>query len=484
MGKGLGKKMLSGVIWSSIGRFSTLIIQFIVTLIIARKLGPSAFGVVGLLTVFLAIGKIMVDSGFGAALIQSRTNNIVDFSSVFFFNLFLGIVLYFILFFVSPLLDNFYNIHNLHVYANILFLIIPISSLGLIQDVLLKKDLEFKKISVINIVSSLLSGIVGIIFAYSGFGVYSLIAQMLLNSITSTLMFILVKRWVPKMVFSLRSLKPLFLFGVNLTLSNLIIAIFNNIYTIIIGKVYSSEQVGYYNQAKQYESLSSNTITEIVMNVSFPILVEFKNDKEKLKINYAKIIETVVFIVSPLMMLLYVVSEDLFLFLLSDKWVSAAPYFQILCLYGVTFPLHQINGNVMKVTGNSRMYLFVEIVRRVLLVVSIVLTINISIEAMLYGQILSMLILILISMYVSGRLINYPVWSQLKAVSIYYVVGFFSVVVSFLVYKYLLYNAAIFIRLILVSMVCFLSYYFSCSFLKVRALLYVQELIFKNRNLK
>lgn len=431
MSNSIKGKFVSGVVWSSASRFSTLAIQFLVTLLLARKLTPDDFGTIGLLNVFLAISQILLDSGFGDAIIQKESRKQVDYSTVFYLNTIIGLTCYIVLYICSPLLDDFYRIENLHEYARILFLIIPINALGLIQKVQLRQNLAFAKISVIEITSALLSGIVGVYMAYSDFGIYAIIFQMLSVNVFRTVLTMFANKWKPSLLFSISSIKTMFNFGLNLTLTSLLTVIFNNIYTIIIGRCYDPKNVGYYNQADQYERLSANTITEIVMGVSFPTLVNFKDDLNRLRVAYSRIIEMVVFIVAPLMMFLYVVSDDLFIFLLTDKWAPASPYFKILCIYGVTFPLHQINGNILKVLGEGKKYFYLELLRRALIVVSILFTINISIEALLYGQILSMLIIIVVSMTMAGNLICYPVYRQITDVIPYYICGALSAIISY-----------------------------------------------------
>lgn len=427
----LKNKFITGVFWSGIGRFSSLGIQFIVSIILARILGPYAYGIIGILTVFVAIAQIITDSGFGQALIQKGENSQIDYSSVFFLNLFIGIFLYGLLYIFAPYLDTFYQIKNLGEYARIIFLIIPINSIGLIPRTLMQKDLEFKKISIIELCSALFSGIIGILLAYFKFEIFALIAQMLTINILRTLLSILVKKWLPTLKFSILTIKKLFTYGVNLMLTSLLTVIFNNIHTLIIGKYYSAINVGYYNQAKQYEQITSNTVTDIVLSVSFPALVKFKGDLLALKLAYKKIIEMVIFLIAPLMIGLLSFSYELFEVILTEKWIAAVPYFNILCIYGSTFPLHQINSNIFKVLGESKTLLYLELFRRIVLILSIVLTISISIEALLYGQVISMLVVIVVSMYYSGRLIGYKIKDQLKDIYIYYVITVISVLLSY-----------------------------------------------------
>lgn len=480
MTNSLKTQFLSGVAWTSISRFGSLGIQFLVTIILARLLNPEDFGVIALLTVFIAIAQILLDSGFGDALIQRESNSTLEYSSVFYLNILIGIVCYLILFIGSPLLDSFYNIKSLHIYARILFLVIPINALGLIQRVQLRQSLSFKKLSIIEIVAAIISGIVGISLAFLGFGIYSLIGQLLTINIFRTLLTILINRWCPTLEFSIDALRPLFRFGINLTLSGLLTVFFNNIHTILIGKYYCPKSVGYYNQAKQYEQLSSNTITDIVLNVSYPTLVKLKDESNRLREVYKKIIEAVVFLVVPLMCILFIISDDLLVLLLSEKWLPASIFFKILCLYGITFPLHQINGNILKVKGKSKTYLNIELIRRVLLIISIVVTLHISIEAMLYGQIIAMSVIILISMYYSGRLIDYKLFNQIKDIIPYYIAGIIASVISVYFYQFLSFIPVI--KIIVMSLIYVAFYITLCKILVADALNTVLTLL-KSRKL-
>lgn len=469
------KQFINGVIWSSLGRFSSLGIQLVVSIILARILGPYEYGIIGILTVFIAIAQILLDSGFGQALIQRGKDNQIDYSSVFFLNLAIGILLYSILYAVSPLLDDFYNIEDLHKYARLIFLVIPINSLGIIPRTLLTRDMQFKKISIIDITSSLLSGGIGIYAALIGFGVYALIIQMLSINILRTILSIVARKWTPVLNVSFSTIKDLFPFGVNLMLTSLLSVIFNNIHTLIIGRYFNAKDVGYYNQAKQYEQITSNTVTDIVIGVSFPTLVKYKNDIDGLKNAYKRIIEIVIFIVAPLMLGLISFPCELFICILTEKWLSAVPFFQILCIYGATFPLHQINGNILKVLGKGKTLLYVEILRRVLLIVSILATINISIEALLVGQIISMFFVIIVSMYCSGKLINYSVQEQLKDVSVYYLLAFIAVIISFVVK--LCFNMSAIGTVIFMTLSICVVYLIGCWMLKVNAFVYLINII-------
>ena len=426
------QKVISGTIWESAGQYLSLGIQFVVTIIIARILTPSDFGVVGLLTVFTAISMILLNSGFSQALIQKKDANDVDFSSVFYVNLAVGLVLYFVLYYASYYIAVFYNIPELTKYARITFLIIPISSLGLVQNVIIQKRMEFKKTAFASLCAALISGFVGIWMVYSGHGIMALVIQQVSMFSIRTLMYILQMRWKPKFIFSIRAIKSLFSFSMNLMFHSLINTLFRNIYTLIIGKYFSIAKVGYYNQASKFEQIAASTLTDVVVKVSMPALVQIKDDIDKVRLAYKKITSMTFFIICPLMILLICIAEPLFVLLLTEKWLPAVPYFQLLCLYGLTRPFIQISYNIYKLYRQGRMLVMIDSARHALFLISIFITIRYGISALLIGQFVVMFIMSFVNMYFSGKLINYTVRSQITHAFPYYALSVVSGAVPWL----------------------------------------------------
>ena len=424
-------QLISGIWWVAVSRYSALGIQFIVTIIIARILSPSDYGIIGLLTVFTAISNIIVESGFGQALIQKGNADNKDFSSVFFLNLLISVFLYLLLFLSSKYIAIFYNIKVLEHLAKLLFLIIPINSVGLIHDIMLQRDMKFKKLAFVSVIAVIVSGLFGIIFAYKGFGTLALVYQLLIQNTVKTIILIIQNNWKPTFVFSISSIQELYPLSINLLGTGFIIVLFNNIYTILIGRFYNSNDVGFYNQAKRFAEMASLTITNIIFTVSFPALVKFKSDIEKLREGYKKIIDLTIFIVSPIMFLLIAISKNLFIVVLTEKWLPSVPYFNLLCIYGLTFPLHQINTNILKVLGKGRMIFKIEVFRRVLLVISILFTIKKGVSYLLIGQIITTLIIMFVNMYFSGKEVNLSLLKQIKHTLPYYSIGIVSFVVVY-----------------------------------------------------
>lgn len=428
---GIKKKFVSGVLWESIGRFSALGIQFGVTILIARVLTPAEYGVIGLLTVFIALGQILLDSGFSQALIQKKDATQIDLSSVYFLNMAVGIILYGILFFISPYIAAFYDLPALTNYARVLFLIIPINSFGLIQNVIIQKELTFKKTAAASVFSAVFSGVVGIAMAYSDFGIWALVGQQISLHASRTFLYVIQRRWIPKFTLSFASIREMFGFSVNLMFHSIINVTMKNIYVLVIGKFFPVTQVGYYNQADKFQEISASTIAQVVMKVSFPALVQKKDDLNLLRSAYQKISATTVFLVAPLMVFLICVGEPLFRMLLTNKWLPAVPYFKLLCIYGMVIPTLQISYNLYKLFRKGRVLVVIDTLRHILVIISIFLTITYGIEYMLVGLVVCTVFMAVVNLYTSGALISLSLYDQLKSLLPYYIISF---IVGMLVY--------------------------------------------------
>ena len=267
----LKKEMVSGVAWLTISKYSALIVQFVVTIIISRILSPEDYGIIGFLYVFLAIGSILLDSGFGQALIQKgKEVKNIDYCSVFYVNVFIGFLLYLVLYFSAPFIAGFYELPEIVTLGRLIFLIIPVTSFGVIHNTMLTKELKFKDISVIGLISGLVSGVLGVFLAYNGYGIYSLVLQVLSLNIIRTLLLIFINKWLPSLEFSKNSIRALLPLSISLLGEGSLIVVFNNIYIIIIGKFYNIIDVGYYNQAKRFAELSSTSLTGVIFFCIFP----------------------------------------------------------------------------------------------------------------------------------------------------------------------------------------------------------------------
>lgn len=428
----LKEQAISGVFWSSIERFGALLLQFILNIILARLLSSFEFGLVGMLYVFTALGDVIVESGFGQALIRKNDVSQKDYSSVFFLNLIFGLIIYLFFYFLSPYIANFFKSPELELISKFVFLVFPINALALVQNTIIIKNVKFKVLAKVSILSALLSGSIGIYLAYTGYGVWALVYQAILYAVFRTIFLWIFNKWRPSFVFSFKSIKELLTFSLSLLGTNSLIVIFNNIYTIIIGKFYPVAQVGLYNQAKRMTDIPSLTLTTIVQNVSYPILCKLQDNDYQLKQGYRKVITMVVFINFPVMLGLLAIADNFIFTLLSEKWMSMVPYFQLLCVYGAFFPLHSINVNILKVKGEGKKLLTLEILRRVIVVVAIVLTLNKGVITLLIGNVIAAMLSILINMYYCGKQIRYSVIEQIKDILPYFLISVFLSFILFL----------------------------------------------------
>lgn len=462
MSTSLTSKTVSGIFWNGAQKFSSLGIQLIITILIARVLLPEDYGLIGMLTIFTSLGNIFLDSGFGQALIRKQDATDEDYTSVYFSQIVLGLLIYVILYSVSPIIADFFNEQKLESIAKVTFLIFPINSLGLVHGTIMKKELKFKQYAKITILASVISGTTAVILAYSGFGVWTLVLQMLLQSFLLRILIWNLVKWKPSLTFSVKTLKEIAPFSFSLLGIGVIKIITRNIYTLLIGKFYPLQEVGFYNQAKRFEEIPTQSITGIIQNVSYPVLSTKQTDDVKLRLGYRKIITQTMFIITPLMLILLAVGDNLFYVLLTEKWMPAVPYFRLLCIFGLLYPLHSINENILKVKGRGKKLVLLEVIKNVLLFTSILITLKMSVSALLIGSIVTSFLSIMINMHYCGKEIDYTIYCQLKDVLPIFTVSSISSLLSWTIGFFHL-NVYILLSIQLFSGVIifvFLSYFF------------------------
>lgn len=406
--------------WSATERLGQQGFQFIIGIIIARILSPADYGLVGMLAIFMAIASTFLDSGFGTAIIQKQDADQTDFSTVFYFNIIVGLISYAILYLCAPYIAAFFKQPELIPLTRFMSLSLIINSLGLIQHTLFIKKIDFKTITKISLISMILSGFVGIIMAYTGYGVWSLAVQSVAGQFARTCLLWLFSSWKPTLIFSLKAFNQLFSFGSKLLASGLLSQIFDNIYNLIIGKSYSSAQLGFYTQAKRIVDLPMLSVNAIIQNVTFPILASIQNEDERLKSNFRKIIKVTIFINFPLMLTLGVIAEPLIIVLLTDKWLQAAPYCQLFCIIGMTYPLNSVNLSILNVKGRSDIFLNLELVKKIMISTAILLTLKHGVLVLIIGQVVYSIAASLLNLYYSGKLINYSLREQSKDIFPYF----------------------------------------------------------------
>ncbi|GAB1418897.1 lipopolysaccharide biosynthesis protein [Bacteroidales bacterium] len=408
----LKQKTISGILWSFVDQFATLGISFIVGIILARILSPKEFGLIGMITVFIAVSTTFINSGFGSALIRKKDCSQADYSTVFFFNLSAGIIFYLLLYISSPSISRYFNEEELTLILRVLAFSLIIDALSLIQGVILAKRVDFKLQAKVSVISTTSAGVLGISLAYNGFGVWSLVYMQLVSRLLNTVLLWAWNKWKPSFVFSNESFKELFGFGGKLLLSGLIETIYRNIYYLIIGKYFNATQLGYYSRADQFNSVPSQSLTTIMSRVTYPVLAQMQEDKDRLKQSYKKMIKTIMFVSFSTMLGIAAVADSMILSLIGEKWEQSIIYLQLLCFVGMMYPLHALNLNILQVQGRSDLFLKLEIIKKMLAIPIIIIAIVIGIKAMIIGMWVSTLIAYYLNSYWSGRFINYPMREQ------------------------------------------------------------------------
>lgn len=408
----LKQKTVSGLIWSFIDTFAGQGITFVVGIILARLLTPHEFGLIGILMIFIAISQSIVDSGFSQALIRKNDCTNTDYSTVFYFNLVIGVLFYFILYYTSGPISNFFDEPQLKQIIKVFSIIIVVESFTIIQRTILTKKVDFKLQAKISLIASTVSGFIAIIMAYNNFGVWSLVALHVGRRSLNSLFLWLWNRWKPLFVFSIQSFKELFAFGGKLLLSGLIDTIYRNIYYLIIGKYFSAQELGYYTRANEFKRMPSENLNAIIGRVSYPVLSTMQDDIPRLKNNYQKLIRSTMFITFVLMIGMAAVAEPMIITLIGEKWSPSIIYLQMLCFVGMMYPLHALNLNMLKVSGRSDLFLKLEIIKKVLAVPTIIVGIIWGIKVMIVGMMVNTLIAYYLNSYWSGRFIGYSFKQQ------------------------------------------------------------------------
>lgn len=410
----LKKQAISGVFWSSLQQFSSQIIGFIVSIILARLLLPSEFGLIAMIGIFMGIGAVLMDAGLTQSLIRTTNPTQEDFSTVFFFNLFGSIIIYIFFFFTAPYIADFYNQQILTQIIRSYCIIFIINAFSSVQFTRLTKKMDFKTEMKVTVPSLIIGAITGISLALAGFGVWSLVICAIVQSLASTVQLWYWSKWKPTWGFNKEIFKNHFHFGYKLTLSALLDMIFNNIYVIIIGKFFAPAQVGFFNRADSLKQFPVHNVSVILNKITFPLFAQIKDDDIRLKEIYKKIMQMVIYIIAPTLFFMAILAEPLFRFLFTEKWLPAVPYFQILCANGLLYPIHSYNLNILKVKGRSDLFLKLEIIKKILIVIMVLISFQYGIFGLLYGSVIFSVVAFFINTHYTGKYLNYTAWSQMK----------------------------------------------------------------------
>lgn len=381
-----------GFAWTAFETYSTQCIMFLVSIVMARLLSPSDYGLIGMITVFLCIADILIDSGFTQALIRKQECQKQDYSTVFYFNIIISCFIFTILYFTAPLIASFYKIPLLTNITRVMGLTFVISSLGAVSNTILIKELMFKKKALITFVCSVFSGIIGIYFAYNGWGVYALVLQTVLSAMLRMIITLLVVKWFPSFVFSAKSFSEMFDFGSKILVSNLIYTVYQNIYNIVVGRFFSPADLGYFTRADGYSKLIPTNINGVLMKVMLPYLAKVQdNDNELVQMNL-RIVQLTSFIIFPATMFLAGAAYPIISIMISDKWLPSAPLLQILCVSVMFDHISTINWEFLLAKGRSDIILQQQLYTKCISILVLVITLFMGLKAVAIGKGISSLI--------------------------------------------------------------------------------------------
>lgn len=408
------EKTFSGVLWGGMEKLSIQVFGFVQGVILARLLSPSDYGLLAMVGFFVMLSYSFVDAGFGTALIQKKDRTEKDYSTVFLMNLSLSFLISLILFLSAPFIADFYEEQILNKIVRTYSFIIFFSSLVAIQDVRLTIFLEFRKKSIINIIITIISGIFAIILAFAGYGVWSLVYPQFVMLFLKCLLYWHFQHWIPKIAFSRESFSRLFGFGSKILISSILATISGNIYSLVIGKVFSANLLGFYSRAVGYSVLPVQTIAGVVDSVTYPVLSKFQDDEAQLISSLKRMIRICAYVVFPIMIGLAVLAKPFVIVLVTEKWLPCVIYLQILCFEKMWGNVHILNLNVLKATGRSDLFFKLEVIKQVTMVFFLVSTVPFGIMGICVGSVFSSLLNICINSYYTGKLLQFGIFKQMK----------------------------------------------------------------------
>jgi O-antigen/teichoic acid export membrane protein len=433
MSESLTNKTVKGVGWNSMDRMLNYGISFIVGIVLARLLSPDEYGLIGIIGIFTIIFNIILDSGLSTALIRKDGVTDVDYCTVFWTNLILSFILTSILFFGAPLIGGFFERPELVPYIHVMSFILVINALSITQQARLTKRIDFKTQTKISLVAHTLSGVIGIVMAYYGFGVWALVAQQMSSRTLTTVLLWIYNKWWPSLIFSWCSFKELFSFSWKLLVAQIISTVFDQSYQAVIGKVYSPNTLGQYTRAQQYGQLVSSSVGDVVLKVSLPVMSSIQNEDERLLRAFRTIIKSTMLISSILLIGMAASAKTLIYVLIGEQWLPCVPMMQILSLSLMIYPLHQININMLTVQGRSDILLILQIIKCTLAVAPLMIGVYVGIYPMIIGSVVVGWLSLFLNSYYSGKKFNYTWWMQLKDITPSLVIAFTMAIPVYLI---------------------------------------------------
>lgn len=476
MQENLKKKTVSGMIWSALQRFGTMGISFVSNIVLARLLTPDDYGCIGMLAIFITVSNTFVDGGFGSALIQKKEPTQKDYSTIFWLNLFISVVIYGILYISAPAVSRFYDIPLLSSVLRVQGMVLIINALNIVQTNQLRKSINFKRLAVIYIASQIVGAVCAIVLAYMGWGVWALVAQQIIASSITSVMLWVMNRWLPQLCFSFDSFKQLFSFGGFILASNLINTFCNNVQGLLIGKFFNPAILGYYTQAYKLEDVASHSISSVVDQVTYPVFSKVQSDNDGLKNIIYRLILSIAYVTFPMMLILVLIAEPLIGLLYGEKWLPSVPYFQIICIGGIAVCLQGVTYLAIASIGKSKELFLWTIIKRglgmILLIAGMVLF---GMNGLLWGFVLSCWSVTFINAYLVSKYIKYGLWQQIKDVLPIILISSMVFIITLVIANKLTLGGYMYIVLVLliyISMYLLLS-----SVVKLQAYSFIKEIV-------
>lgn len=405
-------KIIQGVFWRSLDRFGTQIIGFVISVILARLLGPEEYGMVALLTIFLVVSNVFINSGFWIALVQKKNADELDFNSIFYFNICMAFIIYALLWIMAPCIANFYHKPILVTILRISALNLVISSFNGVQDAILTREMRFHLSFLIGLFGSVTQGVIGILLAYYGYGLWALVFASLGTSITIMVAKWGLIGWRPRLIFSYTRVKSLFNFGSKILCSELLETFFNQLYCLIIGKRYTPADLAFFNKGESIPSVVMSSVQGVIGSVAFPAMSKVQNDRAQIRAIMKRMMTISSFLIFPAMCGLAVIAKPLVILIFTDKWLDSVPYLQLACISYAVYPIHVANLQVIQACGRSDIFLRLEIIKKIVAVVVICATFKYGVLALAIGRASIGPVCSLINAMPCNKLIGYPFWEQ------------------------------------------------------------------------